>query len=71
MKGYYYPGDPYWTTIKFTSNCERCKKVILKGERVFYYKGGYVYCNSDDCGQLESRSFEAAAQDEFNYGGSR
>jgi len=68
MKSYYYSGDPYWTTARFTSKCRKCGKVIMKGERIFYYpKGKYVFCDSDGCGHAESRSFEAAAQDEWNY----
>lgn len=68
MKSYYYQSDPYWTTAKFTSRCEKCKRIIKKGEQIFYYpKGKYVFCNFDSCGQTESQSFEAAAQDEWNY----
>jgi len=64
---YYYQGDPYWTTAKFTSNCSKCKRVIYKGDDIFYYpRTKDVFCYHD-CGQVESRSFEAAAQDEWNY----
>ena len=64
----YYSGDPYWTTAKFTSRCRRCKVVINKGEKIFYYpRTKDVFCSGDGCGAAESRSFEAMAQDEFNY----
>ena len=68
MKSYYYSGDPYWTTARFTSKCRNCGRVITKGERIFYYpKGKEVFCDLEGCGHQESRSFEAAAQDEWNY----
>jgi len=68
MKSYYYSGDPYFTTAKFTSTCTRCKEQISRGERIFYFpRTKDVYCAGDGCGGAESRSFEAAAQDEYFY----
>ena len=68
MKSYYYSGDPYWTTARFNSKCSGCGRGIKKGERIFYFpRTKDVFCDSDRCGRRESRSFEAAAQDEFNY----
>ena len=28
-----YKGDPYWLTARFTSRCNRCQEVIVKGEK--------------------------------------
>ena len=68
MKSYYYSGDPYWTKARFNSKCSGCGHRIKKGERIFYYpRTKDVFCDSGKCGQAESRSFEAAAQDEWNY----
>lgn len=65
---YYYAGDPYWLRAKFPGSCSRCKKEIKRGDRIFYYpKTKDVFCDGDPCGAAESRSFEAAAQDEFYY----
>ncbi len=65
---YYYAGDPYWLRARFSGSCSRCKKEIKKGDRVFYFpKTKDVFCDDDLCGAAESRSFEAAAQDEFYY----
>ena len=68
MKSYYYSGDPYWTSARFTSCCSRCGRSISKGEKIFYYpKTKDVFCSDGRCGESESKSFEAAAQDEWNY----
>ena len=68
MKSYYYSGDPCWTTARFNSKCSGCKGWIKKGERIFYFpRTRDVFCDSESCGHRESRSFEAAAQDEWNY----
>jgi len=65
---YYYSGDPYWLRAKFSSCCSRCKKEINRGDRIFYYpRTKDVFCSGGSCGGAESRSFEAAAQDEYFY----
>lgn len=65
---YYYSGDPYWLRAKFSSSCSRCKTQIMKGDKIFYFpRTKDVFCSADLCGGAESRSFEAAAQDEFFY----
>jgi hypothetical protein len=59
-----YAGDPKWIICRYRGVCRRCKGEIKRGERAFRYKDGSLYCDSDGCGQAESRSFEAAAFDE-------
>ena len=67
-RSYYYSGDPYWLTAKFSSSCSRCKTEIKKGDKIFYFpRTKDVFCAAGSCGDAESRSFEAAAQDEFYY----
>jgi len=67
-RSYYYSGDPYWLTAKFPSSCSRCKKEIKKGDKIFYYpRTKDVFCAAGSCGDAESASFEAAAQDEYFY----
>ena len=62
-----YAGDPYWLTLKYPGQCARCGRELRKGERAFRYKSGALYCDSAVCGRAESRSFEAAAEDEDRY----
>jgi len=65
-KSYYYSGDPYWTKARFYSKCSGCGEGIPKGSRIFYYpRTKDVFCS--DCGDKESRQFEAIAQDEYSY----
>jgi len=60
-----YSGDPRWITLRYAgSKCRRCGKQLKRGERAFRYKDGSLYCDSDNCGQAASRSFDAAASDE-------
>lgn len=64
----YYSQDPKWINAKFNSRCHRCQCEIKKGDKLFYYpRCKTVYCDKDDCGKKESASFEASAQDEYNY----
>ena len=65
--GQRYAGDPKWIVCRYVGTCKRCGKTIKKGERAFRYKDRSLYCDSDGCGQHESRAFEAAAFDEYVY----
>lgn len=35
-----YKSDPRWISVKFDGSCARCKSVIRRGERAFYYRPG-------------------------------
>jgi hypothetical protein len=63
-----YAGDPYWTAARYASACTQCKRIVRRGERIFYYpKGRSVYC--EQCGEGAAADFRAAAADEETYAG--
>jgi len=64
-----YSGDPFWMKVKYPTTCKRCGKSVQPGEEVFRFKDGSMYCDAPDCGQRESNSFNASAQDEAMFGG--
>jgi hypothetical protein len=60
-----YKTDPRWINVKFDGSCARCKSVIRRGERAFYYpQDRSLYCEGDNCGQTASRDFSARVFDE-------
>lgn len=60
-----YANDPRWITAKFAGECRRCKRLINKGEQVFYYpKDRATFCDAATCGKKESADFNAMAADE-------
>ena len=62
-----YRQDPYWTQVRFTSQCRKCGRTILRGGDIYYYpRIRIVYCGGE-CGQAASRDFEAMALDEDLY----
>ena len=74
-----YAGDPYWTTARFASRCQRmtngplnamCAASIRKGDRVFYYPASRsVRCEA--CGEHAAADFNAHAFDEDVYASQR
>ena len=57
--------DPRWINVKFNGSCGRCKSVIRRGERAFYYpQDRSLYCERENCGQAASRDFRAHVFDE-------
>jgi hypothetical protein len=64
-----YKSDPRWISVKFDGSCARCKSVIRRGERAFYYpQNRSLYCERDNCGQAASRDFSARVFDEERSG---
>jgi hypothetical protein len=64
-----YKNDPRWINVKFDGTCTRCKSVIRRGERVFYYpQDRSLYCERENCGQAASRDFNAQVFDEEQCG---
>lgn len=62
---------PYWTTAKFVSECSRCKRKIVKGERIFYYPNERTaLCINDNCGLQASRDLAADDFDQAQMSGS-
>ena len=59
-----YTGDPYWMTVKYRTTCSKCGKTIERGQDGFRFKSGDIFCDGPNCGQRESASFNAAAEDE-------
>lgn len=63
-----FKGDPRWLNARRRDVCEKCHREIKPGEHIFYYpETRRAYC--EDCGDAESRVFDAAAQDELIYNG--
>ena len=59
--------SPYWLTARYDGECSHCHRKVKKGERIFYFPNGRsVFCDAEDCGERESRAFEAAKFDEQN-----
>ena len=57
--------DPRWINVKSNGSCGRCKSVIRRGERAFYYpQDRSLYCERENCGQAASRDFRAHVFDE-------
>ena len=74
-----YARDPYWTTARFASRCQRtssatpgstCGAPIRKGDRIFYYPASRsVLCEA--CGADAAADFDAHAFDEAVYASQR
>ena len=65
-----YKSDPRWISAKFDGSCARCKRVIRRGERAFYYpQDRSLYCEQESCGQAANRDFSGRVFDE-EHGGS-
>jgi len=60
-----YKSDPRWINVEFDGSCVRCKSVICRGERAFYYpQERSLYCARENCGQAASRDFRVRVFDE-------
>ena len=56
-------------TARFSSNCEKCKAKIKKGDEIYYWPNGRkAYCMK--CGEADYRQFLSSAADEEVYSGS-
>ncbi|MDD3875800.1 MAG: hypothetical protein PHT69_04210 [Bacteroidales bacterium] len=63
-----YANDPRQIAAKFNSKCSKCKKVLLKGQQIFYWPSDKsVLCF--DCGQDDYNAFLSSKQDEAFYNG--
>ena len=64
-----YSKDPMQITARFSSNCCKCKTVLLKGATIYYWPTSKeVFCTN--CGETPFRQFLSSAADEDVYAGS-
>ncbi len=63
-----YPNDPRLITAKFNCNCKKCKKLLKKGQQIFYWPyDKSVLCL--ECGEDDFNAFLSSKQDEEFYNG--
>jgi len=51
-----YRSDLRWINARFDGSCVRCRCVIRRGDKAFYYpQERSLYCERENCGEAASR----------------